>query len=131
MNWKIIGLSIITCSGQIALANPEGTSPLIVFRAGATRTREVIATRDGNIAAPDKAFEFIPINGDRNAEHYTHLNGSNLVYDYVEPAPVVRADLTAEQAQEQATADRKDPVAVLLDALLKRIEALEAASAIK
>jgi len=108
-----------------ALANPEGTSALIVFRNGALRTQEVIATKDSNITSPDKAYEFIPTNGDRHAEHYTHKNG-NLVYDYVPPAPAIKPDLTPAQAQAVAAIDKKDPIAVLFNSLIKRIEVLEA-----
>ena len=69
-------------------ANDQGTSPLIVFRNGALRTREVVLTQTSNIQAPDIAFEFITQSGDRNAEHYTH-NGSVLQYSPPAPEPDV------------------------------------------
>lgn len=62
---------------QPVWANEQGTSPLIVFRNGASRTNEVLMTKDSNIAAPDKAYEFV--GEDRNAGNYTH-DGSILIY---------------------------------------------------
>lgn len=59
----------------------------IVFRNNAVRTLEVIYTENPNpVSAPDKAFEFVPVGGDDNAENYTH-NGSALQYAPPAPAP--------------------------------------------
>lgn len=79
---------------QAALCNPQGTSPLIIFRGGATRTNEVAYTKDSNIIAPDKAYEFVPVNGDRCAANYTH-NGTALQYS----PPPPPADTSPKPAQ--------------------------------
>lgn len=59
----------------------------IVFRNGAVRTSEVVYS--DNPPAGTVSFPFVLSQGDRCPEHYTH-NGSQLIYDYVPPAPPVQ-----------------------------------------
>jgi len=85
-------LAAIPCVGS----PQDGTSLLFILRSNGRR--EASCTKISNVLLPDKAAEFILVNGDRDINNYGLDAGGNLVYSPPPPAPPGPLPESFEQA---------------------------------
>lgn len=86
--------TVCVIAPAFAKANSDGTTPVIIFRAHAQRTNELVYTRGENIDGKvDDAFDFVPVDNDTCIWNYTN-NYPEDGYTYSPPPAPVLPNLT-------------------------------------